>query len=206
MRKFEEIEAIIEDFRNGKMVIIVDDENRENEGDLAFAAELCTPEKINFMAKYGRGLICISMEEERLDALKIPPMVCENTSKFHTAFAVSVEAKEGTTTGISAADRCTTVLKLVDPNAKPDDFVKPGHMFPLRARKGGVLVRSGQTEAVVDLARLAGLFPAGVICEIMNDDGTMARVPQLMNFVKKHNLKIVTIADLIKYRKQHEKF
>lgn len=206
LKKFEEIEAIIEDFRNGKMVIIVDDENRENEGDLAFAAQLCTPEKINFMAKYGRGLICIAMEEERLDALKIPPMVCENTSKFHTAFAVSVEAKEGTTTGISAADRCTTVLKLVDPKATPDDFVKPGHMFPLRARKGGVLVRSGQTEAVVDLARLAGLFPAGVICEIMNDDGTMARMPDLIKFSKQHNIKIISVADIIHYRTAREKF
>jgi len=163
LKAFDEIRVVIDDFRQGKIVIIVDDEDRENEGDLAFAAVTCTPEKINFLARYGRGLICITMEESRLDALRIPMMVSENTSRFETAFTVTVEAREGTTTGISASDRSTTVLKLVDPQAKPDDFVKPGHMLPLRARKGGVLVRSGQTEAAVDLARLAGLMPAGVL-------------------------------------------
>lgn len=187
------------------MVIIVDDEDRENEGDLAFASETCTPEKINFMAKYGRGLICIAMEAERLAALNIPMMVEENTSRFETGFTVSLEARQGTTTGISAADRSTTVLKLVDPAAKPDDFVKPGHMFPIRARKGGVLVRSGQTEASVDLARLAGLYPSGVICEIMNEDGTMARMPELRVFAQEHGIKIISVADLIAYRRANEK-
>ncbi len=206
MKSFEEIRKIIDEFRQGKIVIIVDDEGRENEGDLAFAAQTCTPEKINFLAKYGRGLICIAMEESRLDALNIPMMVHDNTSRFQTAFAVSVEAKEGTTTGISAADRCTTVLKLVDPDAKPEDFIKPGHMFPIRARKGGVLVRSGQTEASVDLAKLAGLTPAGVICEIMNDDGTMSRMPDLIKFSERHNISIISVADIIRYRTAHEKF
>ncbi|KMQ52017.1 3,4-dihydroxy-2-butanone 4-phosphate synthase [Chitinispirillum alkaliphilum] len=206
MKNFKEIEEIIDDYRKGEMVIIVDDEDRENEGDLAFASEMCTPEKINFMAKHGRGLICISMEGKRLDELKIPLMVSENTSPFETAFTVSVEAREKTTTGISAADRSETVLKLVDPSSKSSDFVKPGHMFPIRARDGGVLVRSGQTEASADLARLAGLRPSGVICEIMNDDGTMARMPQLTEFAKTHGLKIISVADLIRYRTAHEKF
>lgn len=206
MKSFSEIEEIIADFRKGNMVIIVDDEDRENEGDLAFAAQTCTPEKINFMTRYGRGLICVSMEGARLDQLRIPMMVAQNTSRFETAFTISVEAKEGTTTGISASDRSTTVLKLVNPSAGPDDFVKPGHMFPIRAREGGVLVRSGQTEGSVDMAKLAGLYPSGVICEIMNEDWTMARMPQLMEFSKQHGIKIISIADLIRYRTSHEKF
>ena len=206
MKDFAEIEGIIEEFRNGNFVIIVDDEDRENEGDLAVAAEKCSAEKINFMAREGRGLICIALEGGRLDELRIPMMVCDNTSHFGTAFTISVEAREGTTTGISAADRATTVAKLVDPQAKPDDFVKPGHMFPLRSREGGVLARSGQTEAAVDIARLAGLFPAGVICEIMNEDGTMARMTELRAFSQKHGIKVVSVAELIRYRLAHEKF
>lgn len=206
MNDFTYTKSVIDDYRAGKLVIIVDDEDRENEGDLAFAASACTPEKINFMAKYGRGLICISMEGNRLDELQIPMMVCQNTSRFETAFTVSVEARDNTTTGISAHDRSTTILKLVDPLAKPDDFVKPGHMFPIRAREGGVLVRSGQTEASVDLARLAGLYPAGVICEIMNDDGSMARMPELKKFSQEHDIKIISVAELIRYRTAHEKF
>ena len=204
MKQLSEIGKAIDDYREGKFVIIVDDEDRENEGDLAFAAETCTPKKINFMTKQGRGLICIAMEGERLRKLGIPMMVGDNTSRFETAFTVSVEAREGTTTGISAADRCATVLKLVDASGTPHDFVKPGHMFPIRAREGGVLVRSGQTEASVDLARLAGLFPSGVICEIMNEDGTMARMPQLIEFSRKHGLRIISVADLIRYRTAHE--
>ncbi|MBD3239445.1 MAG: bifunctional 3,4-dihydroxy-2-butanone-4-phosphate synthase/GTP cyclohydrolase II [Chitinivibrionales bacterium] len=203
---FAHVEKVIDEYRQGRMVIIVDDEERENEGDLAFAAQTCTPEKINFMATHGRGLICMAMEAHRLDELHIPPMVTQNSSQFGTAFTVTVEAREGTTTGISAADRCATTLKLADPNSRPQDFVKPGHVFPLRAQEGGVLVRAGQTEASVDLARLAGLFPAGVICEIMNEDGTMARMPQLRQFAEKHGLLIVTIADLIRYRTAREKF
>jgi 3,4-dihydroxy 2-butanone 4-phosphate synthase / GTP cyclohydrolase II len=202
---FEHVEKVIDIYRQGGMVIIADDEDRENEGDLAFAAEKCTPEHINFMAKYARGLVCVSMTSQRLDDLAIPPMVSQNTSRLSTAFAVSVEAREGTTTGISAADRAATTLKLADPNSQPSDFIKPGHIFPLRAVEGGVLVRAGQTEASVDVARLAGLSPAGVICEIMNDDGTMARMPQLREFAKQHNLEIVTVADLIRYRTAHEK-
>jgi len=205
LKTFDEIRDVIDDFRKGKFVIIVDDEDRENEGDLAFAAELCTPEKINFMTKHARGLICVSLEGKRLDELKIPMMVKENTSRFETAFTISVEAREGTTTGISAADRAATVLKLVDPKATLNDFVKPGHMFPIRAREGGVLVRSGQTEASVDCAKLAGLFPAGVICEIMNEDGTMARLPQLLEIGREHNIKIISVADLIRYRTANEK-
>lgn len=205
MKSFDEIKEVIDDFRVGKLIIIVDDEDRENEGDLAFAAEHCTAEKINFMTKHARGLICVSLEGERLDELKIPMMVQENTSRFNTAFTVSVEAREGTTTGISAADRAATVLKLVDPKAAPQDFVKPGHMFPIRAREGGVLVRCGQTEASVDCARLAGLFPSGVICEIMNEDGTMSRMPQLLEFSKEHDIKIISVADLIRYRTATEK-
>jgi 3,4-dihydroxy 2-butanone 4-phosphate synthase/GTP cyclohydrolase II len=201
---FEHIKQAIEDYRKGSFIIIVDDEDRENEGDLAFAASLCTPEKINFMAKEARGLICIAMEGKRLDELNLPLMVCDNTSPFHTAFTDSVDAREGTTTGISAADRCATVLKLADPSSTPKDFVKPGHMLPLRARDGGVIVRGGQTEAAVDLAKAAGLYASGVICEIMNEDGTMARMPQLKKFAEKHKLKIITIADLICYRMAHE--
>ena len=206
MRSFEEVEAVIEDYRNGRIVIIVDDEDRENEGDFAFASQFCTPEKINFMATHGRGLICVSMEGRRLDELGIPPMAPTNTSRFETAFAVSVEAREGTTTGISAHDRAATVLKLVDPSSGPSDFVMPGHMFPIRAREGGVLVRSGQTEASVDLARLAGLTPSGVICEIMNEDGTMARMPQLMEIGRRHGVRIISVVDIIRYRTAHEKF
>ena len=206
MTHFSDIEAAIDDYRKGKFVIIVDDEDRENEGDLACAAQLCTAEKINFMAKHGRGLICVTMEGSRLDELGIPMMVHDNTSRFETAFTDSVDARVGTTTGISAADRAVTVVKLVDPASRPKDFVRPGHMFPLRAREGGVLVRSGQTEASVDLARSAGLFPAGVICEIMNEDGTMARAPQLAKFAAEHNIRIITIADLIRYRTAHEHF
>jgi 3,4-dihydroxy 2-butanone 4-phosphate synthase/GTP cyclohydrolase II len=206
MRTFEEIESVISDYRDGRIVIIVDDEERENEGDFAFAAEHCTPEKVNFMATYGRGLICVSMEGARLDKLGIPLMVTANTSRFDTAFTVSVEAREGTTTGISAHDRAATGLKLVDPASGPSDFVMPGHTFPIRAREGGVLVRSGQTEASVDLARLAGLTPSGVICEVMNEDGTMARMPQLVEVAKRHGIKIISVADIIRYRTAREKF
>jgi 3,4-dihydroxy 2-butanone 4-phosphate synthase/GTP cyclohydrolase II len=199
------IEEAIEDIKVGKFVIVVDDEDRENEGDLVMAAEKVTPEAINFMAKHGRGLICMPVTGERLDALHIPMMVSNNTSKFTTPFAVAVEAREGTTTGISAADRARTVQVIVDPKTRPEDILMPGHMFPLRARDGGVLVRAGQTEATVDLARLAGLQPAGVLCEIMNEDGTMARMPQLEVVANKHGLKIVSVADLIAYRRRHEK-
>ncbi len=199
------IEEAIEDIRQGKMVILVDDEDRENEGDLTMAAEKVTPEAINFMAKYGRGLICLSLTEERINELRLPMMVSENTSRFQTAFTVSIDARHGVTTGISAADRARTILTAVDDRTQPEDLVSPGHVFPLRARKGGVLVRAGQTEGSVDLARLAGLKPAGVICEIMNDDGTMARMPELQVFAKQHGLKIITIADLIKYRLKKER-
>lgn len=199
------IEEAIEDIRQGKMVILVDDEDRENEGDLTMAAEKVTPEAINFMAKYGRGLICLSLTEERINELRLPMMVSENTSRFQTAFTVSIDARHGVTTGISAADRAKTILTAVDDRTQPEDLVSPGHVFPLRARKGGVLVRAGQTEGSVDLARLAGLKPAGVICEIMNDDGTMARMPELQVFAKQHGLKIITIADLIKYRLRKER-
>jgi len=198
------IEKALEDIRQGKMVILIDDEDRENEGDLTMAAEKVTPEAINFMARYGRGLICLSLTEERLNELRLPMMVSENTSRFQTAFTVSIDAHKGVTTGISAADRATTILTAIDDQIQPGDLVSPGHIFPLRARKGGVLVRTGQTEGSVDLARLAGLKPAAVICEIMNDDGTMARMPDLQIVAEKHNLKIVTIADLIKYRLSKE--
>lgn len=198
------IEEALEDIRQGKMIILIDDEDRENEGDLTLAAEKVTPEAINFMARYGRGLICLSLTEERLNELRLPMMVSENTSRFQTAFTVSVDARKGVTTGISAADRATTILTAIDDQFQPDDLVSPGHIFPLRARKGGVLVRTGQTEGSVDLARLAGLKAAAVICEIMNDDGTMARMPDLQIVAEKHNLKIVTIADLIKYRLSKE--
>jgi len=199
------IPEAIEDIRAGKFVIIVDDEDRENEGDLAIAAEKVTPAAINFMARYGRGLICMPVLGERLDELRIPMMVRDNTAKYETAFTVSIEAKHDTTTGISAHDRAATVKAVLDPASKPSDFVSPGHTFPLRAKDGGVLVRAGQTEAIVDLARLAGLYPAGVICEIMADDGTMARLPQLEVFAAHHGLKIVTVADLIAYRRKTEK-
>ena len=200
------VEAAIEDIRLGKMVVLIDDEDRENEGDLCIAAEKVTPETINFMAKYGRGLICLSLTEKRLEKLRLSMMVPdhENSSGFGTAFTVSIEARHGVTTGISAADRATTVLTAIAEDAKPSDLSRPGHVFPLRARDGGVLRRTGQTEGSVDLARLAGLKPAGVICEIMNDDGTMARLPDLVEFGKEHEIKIVTIADLIQYRLRKE--
>ncbi|MGE5299869.1 MAG: 3,4-dihydroxy-2-butanone-4-phosphate synthase, partial [Acidobacteriota bacterium] len=200
------IDEAIEDLAKGKMVILVDDEDRENEGDLCMAAEKVTPEAINFMAKYGRGLICLSLSPERINELKLPMMTDDNTSSFGTAFTVSIEAKKGVTTGISAADRATTILTAINPAMKAEDLARPGHVFPLRARPGGVLQRAGQTEGSVDLARLAGLYPAGVICEIMSDDGTMARMPELLEFSKKHDLKIVTIKDLIGHRIRTERF
>ena len=201
---FARIEDAIAAMRAGKMVVVVDDEDRENEGDLTIAAQKITPDAINFMARYGRGLICLAMTPERLDELDIPLMVSQNSSRFETAFCVSIEAKRGTTTGISAADRAATVLAAIDPSTKPSDLVRPGHVFPLRARKAGVLVRAGQTEAAVDLARIAGLRPAGVICEIMNEDGTMARVPQLTSYTRQHGLLMITTADLITYRMRTE--
>src|SRR5881296_341709 len=197
---FSTIEEAIEDIKAGKMIIVVDDEDRENEGDLTIAAERVTPEAINFMARYGRGLICLSMTPERLDELEIPLMVSQNSSRFDTAFCIPIEAKFRTSTGISAADRAATVLTAIDPATRPQDLARPGHMFPLRSRTGGVLVRTGQTEASVDIARIAGLYPAGVICEIMNEDGTMARMPQLRDFAVVHGLKIITVADLVRYR------
>ncbi len=203
---FSTIEEAIEDVKAGKMLIVVDDEDRENEGDLTIAAEKVTPEAINFMAKYGRGLICLSMTGERLDELQIPMMVSDNTSLYGTAFCVSIEAKQMVSTGISAADRAQTILTAIRSGTQPSDLVRPGHVFPLRARKGGVLVRAGQTEAAVDLARIAGLNPSGVICEIMNDDGTMSRVDQLREFAKTHGLKMITVADLIKFRMRTESF
>ncbi|OGO07971.1 MAG: bifunctional 3,4-dihydroxy-2-butanone 4-phosphate synthase/GTP cyclohydrolase II [Chloroflexi bacterium RBG_13_57_8] len=199
------IPEAIEDIKAGKFVIVIDDEDRENEGDLVMAAEKVTADAINFMAKYGRGLICVPMTGERLEALRIPMMASNNTSHFGTAFTVSVEAKHGTSTGISAADRAKTVQTLIHPKTKPEDIAMPGHTFPLRARDGGVLVRAGQTEATVDLARLAGLYPAGVCCEIMNEDGTMARLPQLEEFAMKFDLKIISVAELIAYRYRHER-
>jgi 3,4-dihydroxy 2-butanone 4-phosphate synthase/GTP cyclohydrolase II len=201
---FAPVEAAVDAIRRGEMVIVVDDEDRENEGDLTMAADLVTPAAINFMAKHGRGLICLPMTGERLDKLDIPLMVTQNSTRFETAFCVPIEAKRGTSTGISAADRAATVLAAVNPKTTPADLARPGHMFPLRARDGGVLVRAGQTEAAVDLSRIAGLSPAGVICEIMNEDGTMARVPALAKFAKKHKLLMITIADLIRYRMQTE--
>ena len=198
------VELALEEMRAGRMIVLVDDEDRENEGDLAMAAEKVTPEAINFMAKHGRGLICLSLLPDVCQKLGLPLMVTDNTSSFETPFTVSIDALKGTTTGISASDRAITILKALEENAQPEDFGRPGHIFPLRARNGGVLVRSGQTEGSVDLARLAGLKPAGVICEIMNDDGTMARMPDLEKFAKEHGLMIVTIADLISYRMQHE--
>ena len=200
------IKQAIEDIRNGKMVILVDDEDRENEGDLTMAAEAVTPEAINFMATYGRGLICLPLDSSIADSLGLPMMVEDNTSQYGTGFTVSIEAKEGVTTGISAADRATTILTAVADGTKPSDIARPGHIFPLRARDGGVMVRIGQTEGSVDLARLAGLKPAAVICEIMDDDGTMARMPSLEKFSKKHNIGICTVADLVKYRLRNESF
>jgi 3,4-dihydroxy 2-butanone 4-phosphate synthase/GTP cyclohydrolase II len=200
------IKEALNDLKQGRMIILVDDEDRENEGDLTMAAEKVTPEAINFMAKYGRGLICLSLAPEIVDRLKLPLMVYDNRSAFKTAFTVSIEARNGVTTGISAADRSRTILTAVADDAKPDDLVQPGHVFPIRARRGGVLFRTGQTEGSVDLARLAGLKPAGVICEVMKDDGTMARMPDLEKFSERHGLKIVTIADIIAYRMKTESF
>jgi 3,4-dihydroxy 2-butanone 4-phosphate synthase/GTP cyclohydrolase II len=200
------ITEVLEDLRQGKMVILVDDEARENEGDLTLAAENVTPETINFMAKYGRGLICLSLAPEIVEKLNLPLMVYDNRSRFKTAFTISIEAATGVGTGISAADRAHTIRTAVAPESRPEDLVQPGHVFPLRARRGGVLFRTGQTEGSVDLARLAGLTPAGVICEIMNDDGTMARMPDLEVFAKEHDLKIATVADIIAYRMKNESF
>ena len=204
---FASIPEAIDDIRAGKMVVVVDDEDRENEGDLTIAAEKVTPDVINFMAKHGRGLVCLPMTGERLDELRIPLMVQdeENSARFGTAFCVPIEAKKGTTTGISAADRARTVLAAIDPRTRPADLARPGHMFPLRAQPGGVLQRAGQTEAAVDLARLAGLYPAGVICEVMNEDGTMARIPHLELFGRVHGIKLITIRDLIGHRMRHER-
>jgi 3,4-dihydroxy 2-butanone 4-phosphate synthase/GTP cyclohydrolase II len=201
------IPEALEDFRAGKMIVVVDDEDRENEGDLTIAAEKVTPEAINFMARYGRGLVCLPMTGERLDELRIPLMVRDeqNSARFGTAFCVPIEARQGTTTGISAPDRARTVLAAIDPRTRPEDLARPGHMFPLRARPGGVLERAGQTEAAIDLARLAGLYPAGVICEVMNEDGTMARVPQLEAFCREHGVRMVTIRDLIQHRMRTER-
>jgi 3,4-dihydroxy 2-butanone 4-phosphate synthase / GTP cyclohydrolase II len=203
---FSAIEEAIEDFRNGKMLVVVDDEDRENEGDLTMAAEKITPEAINFMAVHGRGLICLAMSAEKCDELNLPLMSPNNTSRFGTAFTESIDAAEGVTTGISAADRALTIKVCMRPEAKPSDLARPGHMFPLRAKEGGVLVRAGQTEAAVDLARLAGLPPGGVICEIMNEDGTMARVPELLEFAKRHGIKMISVAQLIRYRLRAERF
>jgi len=204
---FASIPEAIEDIRAGRMVVVVDDEDRENEGDLTIAAEKVTPEIINFMARYGRGLVCLPLTGERLDALRIPLMVSDgdNSARFGTAFCVPIEAKQGTTTGISAADRARTVLAAIDPQTRPEDLARPGHMFPLRAVPGGVLQRAGQTEAAVDLARMAGLYPAGVICEVMAEDGTMARVPELEGFCRQHGIRLVTIKDLIGYRMRTER-
>lgn len=204
--KFNLIEDALRDMAKGKMVILVDDEDRENEGDLCMAAEKVTPEAINFMAKHGRGLICLSLTPQRVEKLELPMMTNENTSSFGTAFTVSIEAKEGVTTGISAHDRAVTILTAINPQTKPEDIARPGHVFPLRAKPGGVLQRAGQTEGSVDLAKLAGIYPAGVICEIMNDDGTMARVPQLIEFAKRFDMKIITVKDLIQYRMRTEMF
>ena len=203
---FCDVETALDEIRAGRMIVVVDDEDRENEGDLTMAAEKITPESINFMAKYGRGLVCLAMTEERLDYLRLPQMSTENTSNFGTAFTESIDARDGVTTGISAYDRAHTIKVAIDPATRPNDLARPGHTFPLRARKGGVLVRAGQTEASVDLARLAGLVPAGVICEIMNDDGTMARVPELGEFCRAHGHKKLTVAELIRYRMAHERY
>jgi 3,4-dihydroxy 2-butanone 4-phosphate synthase/GTP cyclohydrolase II len=203
---FATVEQAVEEIRAGRMVVVIDDEDRENEGDLTLAAEFVTPEAINFMAKFGRGLICLTLTEERADYLRLGPMTQDNTSRFGTAFTESIEAREGVTTGISAADRAHTIQVAIDSRSSAQDLARPGHVFPLRARKGGVLVRAGQTEASVDLARMAGLLSAGIICEIMNDDGTMARVPDLKIFCREHGLLMLTVADLIRYRLQHERY
>ena len=203
---FASVTEAVAEIKAGRIVVVVDDEDRENEGDLTLAAEFVTPEAINFMAKFGRGLICLTLTEERADYLRLGPMTQENTSRFGTAFTESIEAREGVTTGISAADRSHTIKVAIDPGSTAFDLARPGHVFPLRARKGGVLVRAGQTEASVDLARMAGLVPAGVICEIMNDDGTMARVPDLVKFCETHGLMMMTVADLIRYRLQNERY
>ena len=203
---FASIDEAVAELKAGRLIVVVDDEDRENEGDLMVAAEFCTPEAINFMAKFGRGLICLTLTEERADYLRLAPMVQDNSSRFGTAFTESIEAREGVTTGISAADRSRTIQVAIQPGSGPNDLARPGHIFPLRARKGGVLVRAGQTEASVDLARIAGLIPAGVICEIMNEDGTMARVPDLLGFCATHGLKMVTTAELIHYRMQNERY
>src|SRR3989440_12437469 len=202
---FTDVPSALAEIRAGKMIVVVDDEDRENEGDLTIAAEAVTPDVINFMAKHGRGLICVALTEERLDYLRIGMMTSENTSQYGTAFTESIDARDGISTGISAYDRARTIQVAIDSKSGPGDLVRPGHTFPLRARKGGVLVRAGQTEAAVDLARLAGLVPAGVICEIMNEDGTMARVPDLAEFCHKHDLKMLTVAELIRYRMQNER-
>ncbi len=202
---FASVKAAISDIAAGRFVIVVDDEDRENEGDLTIAAEKVTPEAINFMARYGRGLICMPMTEPRLKELDVPLMVQDNTSPYNTAFCVSIEARRNISTGISAADRAHTVKVAIDPQTRPSDLTRPGHMFPLRAREGGVLKRAGQTEAAVDLARLAGLYPAGVICEIMNEDGTMARISDLMEFSRRHGIRMITVADLIAFRMRHER-
>ncbi|MGA9897173.1 MAG: 3,4-dihydroxy-2-butanone-4-phosphate synthase [Terriglobales bacterium] len=203
---FTDVPTAVEEIRAGRMVVVVDDEDRENEGDLTLAAEKVTPDAINFMAKYGRGLVCLAMTEERLDHLRLGPMTAENTSNYGTAFCEAIDARDGVTTGISAYDRARTIQVAIDPATRPSDLARPGHIFPLRARKGGVLVRAGQTEASVDLARMAGLVPAGVICEIMRDDGTMARIPDLVGFCAEHGLKMLTVAELIRYRMQHERY
>jgi 3,4-dihydroxy 2-butanone 4-phosphate synthase/GTP cyclohydrolase II len=203
---FTDVPTAIDEIRAGRMIVVVDDEDRENEGDLTLAAEKVTPEAINFMAKYGRGLVCLTMTEERLDHLRIGPMSAENTSNYGTAFCEAIDARQGVTTGISAYDRSHTIKVAIDPATRPSDLARPGHVFPLRARKGGVLVRAGQTEASVDLARMAGLVPAGIICEIMRDDGTMARIADLIGFCQEHNLKMVTVADVIRYRMQNERY
>src|ERR1017187_9622686 len=203
---FVSVPDAVEELRAGRILIIVVDEDRENEGDLTVAAEKITPEIINFMATYGRGLICLALTPERCDHLRLPPMSPFNTSTFGTAFTEAIDARDGVTTGISAADRTRTILTAIDSSCRPSDLARPGHVFPLRAREGGVLVRAGQTEASVDLARMSGLAPAAVICEVMNDDGTMARVPQLEEFCARHGLKMISVAELIRYRMKHEKF
>jgi 3,4-dihydroxy 2-butanone 4-phosphate synthase/GTP cyclohydrolase II len=204
--QFATVGEAAEEFRQGRPIVLVDDEDRENEGDITMAAEKVTPEMINFMAKYGRGLICVTLTEDRCDELGLPLVSPVNTSAYGTPFCESIDARKGTTTGISAADRALTILAAIDPLTRPSDLARPGHVFPLRARRGGVLVRAGQTEASVDLARIAQMTPAGVICEIMNDDGTMARVPQLIEFCREHGLKMLTVAELIRYRMQHERY
>src|ERR1700680_911368 len=203
---FTDVPSAVSEIRAGKMVVVVDDEARENEGDLTLAAEKVTPEAINFMAKSRRGLICLAMTEERLDHLRLGPMSSENTSSYGTAFCEAIDARDGVTTGISAYDRSRTIQVAIDPTTRPADLARPGHVFPLRARKGGVLVRAGQTEAAVDLARLAGMVPAGIICEIMKDDGSMARVPDLIEFCREHQMKMLTVAELIRYRMAHERY